>query len=150
MNSYGGCTFATLRNNRSTIFSYPSIEGVDYTFHSHCQHLILMGNENIVKAMGVQNIVVCSGDRNTIDFYNDGNQLYCYGDNCIINNKLSDLSAVAKSKIYVYGDGCYINLVEPVKYLYVAPGNTVTLEGKPLELPVKTFLVWKDGGYVPE
>lgn len=150
VNSYGGCTFATLRNNRSTIFSYPSIEGVDYTFHSHCQHLILMGNENIVKAMGVQNIVVCSGNRNTIDFYNDGNQLYCYGDNCIISNKLSDLSAVAKSKIYVYGDGCYINLVEPVKYLYVAPGNTVTLGGKPLELPVKTFLVWKDGGYVPE
>ena len=100
--------------------------------------------------MSVQNIVVCSGDKNIIDFYNDGNQLYCYGDRCIISNKISDLSPAAKSKIYVYGSGCHINLEEPVKYLYVAPDNEVILRGAPLAVPVRTFLVWKDGKYVPE
>lgn len=149
VNAFSGI-FATSGGNRSTIFSYPSIEGADYTFHSHCQSLILMGNKNIVKAMSVQNIVVCSGDKNTIDFYNDGNQLYCYGDNCIISNKLSDLSPAAKSKIYVYGSGCHINLEEPVKYLYVAQDNEVILRGERLEAPFNTFLVWKDGEYVPE
>lgn len=149
VNAFSG-NFATLDRTRSTIFSYPSINGADYTFHSHCQNLILMGDANIVKAMSVQNIVVCSGDKNTIDFYNDDNQLYCYGDNCIISNRLSDLSPAAKSKIYVYGDGCRINLDEPVKHLYVAHGNEVILRGEYLEVPFKTFLVWKDGEYVPE
>lgn len=149
VNAFSG-VFATSGRSRSTIFSYPSIEGADYTFHSHCQSLILMGNKNIVKTMSVQNIVVCSGDKNTIDFYNDSNQLYCYGDNCIISNKLSDLSPAAKSKIYAYGSGCHINLEKPVKYLYVAQDNEVILRGERLEAPFNTFLIWKDGGYVPE
>lgn len=145
-----GAVVNTLGRHRGTIFSYPDVQGADFSFHAHCQNLILMGNRNIVKAMSVQNIVVCSGDENIIDFYNDGNQLYCYGDGCIISNKLSDLSPVAKSKIYVYGSGCHINLEEPVKYLYVAGDNEVTLRGAPLSVPVRTFLVWKDGEYVPE
>lgn len=140
----------TLGRHRGTIFSYPNAKGADFTFHSHCQNLILMGNENIVKAMSVLNIVVCSGDKNIIDFYNDGNQLYCYGDGCIISNRLSDLSSAAKSKIYVYGSDCRVNLDVPVKYLYVAPENEVILRGAPLAVPVRTFLVWKDGEYVPE
>lgn len=140
----------TLGRHRGTIFSYPDVQEADFTFHAHCQNLILMGYNNIVKAMSVQNIVVCSGDKNIIDFYNDGNQLYCYGDRCIISNKLSDLSPAAKSKIYVYGSGCHINLEEPVKYLYVTPNNEVILRGAPLAVPVRTFLVWKDGEYVPE
>ena len=140
----------TVGRHRGTIFSYPDVQGGDFTFHAHCQNLILMGNRNIVKAMSVQNIIVCSGDENIIDFYNDGNQLYCYGDSCIISNKLSDLSPAAKSKIYVYGSGCHINLEEPVKYLYVAQDNEIVLRGERFEVPVKTFLVWKDGKYVPE
>lgn len=140
----------TIGRHRGTIFSYPDVQDTDFTFHAHCQNLILMGNSNIVKAMSVHNIIVCSGDKNTIDFYNDGNQLYCYGDGCIISNKLSDLSPAAKSKIYVYGSGCRINLDEPVKYLYVARNNEIILRGEPLDIPAHTFLIWKDGAYIPE
>lgn len=140
----------TLGRHRGTIFSYPEVQEADFTFHAHCQNLILMGNRNIVKAMSVNNIIVCSGDENIIDSYNDGNQLYCYGDGCIISNKLSDLSSVAKSKIYVYGTGNHINLEEPVKYLYISSGNEVTLRGQPLDIPTRTFLIWEEGKYVLE